>query len=188
MKQSAGLLVYRRKNGQLEVLIAHMGGPFHASKDAGHWSIPKGEYEPGEDPKAAARREFKEELAKGIPDGDWQELGSIKYKNGKQVSAWAVEGDLDADSIKSNSVEIEWPPRSGKKQRFPEIDRAGWFYLTTAAHKLVPAQAEFLRRLAELLNVELPAPWNARQGRADKVDSTGPAGAPEPKVDQGSLF
>src|SRR5271155_4460626 len=96
IKHSAGLLVYRMKSGQPEVLIAHMGGPFHAKKDAGHWSIPKGEYEEGEDPEAAAKREFSEELSKAVPPGEWLELGMVEYKNGKQVLVWALQGDLDA--------------------------------------------------------------------------------------------
>jgi predicted NUDIX family NTP pyrophosphohydrolase len=152
-KQSAGLLVYRLKDSGPEVLIAHMGGPFHAKKDAGHWSIPKGEYEDGEDPKEVARREFNEELGKAVPDGEWIELGKIEYKNGKEVVVWAVEGDLDVSQTTSNTFELEWPPRSGKIQEFPEIDRAAWFSLPEAAAKLIPAQAEFMERLANKLNV-----------------------------------
>ena len=150
-KQSAGLLVYRQSNGRLEVLIAHMGGPFHAKKDYGHWSIPKGEYDEGEDPKQVARREFGEELGKAVPDGDWLELGSIEYKNKKRVLIWAIEGNLDATHTTSNTFKMEWPPGSGKTQEFPEIDRAGWYGIDEAAKKLVPAQAEFLERLAEKL-------------------------------------
>jgi predicted NUDIX family NTP pyrophosphohydrolase len=152
-KQSAGLVVYRLTNGQPEVLIAHMGGPFHAKKDAGHWSIPKGEFEEGQDPIETARREFEEELDKTVPPGEWQELGSITYKNGKEVTAWALEGDLDVSEIKSNTFKIEWPPRSGKIQEFPEIDRAGWFSLPEAAGKLISEQVAFLERLANLLHV-----------------------------------
>lgn len=160
-KQSAGLLVYRRRGGVVEVLIAHMGGPFHASKDAGHWSIPKGEYEEGEDPKEVARREFGEELSKEAPHGEWLGLGSVRYKNGKTVSVWAVEGDLDTADIKSNTFEMEWPPRSGKIQSFPEIDRASWFRLEEAAQKLIPEQAEFIQRLAKKLGVDFnPAKVN----------------------------
>lgn len=153
-KQSAGLLVYRTKNGQLEVLIAHMGGPFHAKKDAGHWSIPKGEYDQGENPRDVARREFEEELGKKAPPGEWQDLGSIEYSNKKKVTAWVVKGDLDTSSITSNTFELEWPPRSGKMQEFPEIDKAGWFSLKEASQKLIPAQVEFLQRLADKLNVD----------------------------------
>jgi len=162
-KRSAGLLVYRLKNDQPEVLIAHMGGPFHGAKDAGHWSIPKGEFNEGDDPKVTAVREFGEELGKAVPEGDWEELGSITYKNGKEVFAWALEGDLDVAEIKSNTFELEWPPRSGKVQEFPEIDRAGWFSLPEAAGRLIPDQVIFLERLANLLHVpfgaeEVPGP------------------------------
>jgi len=154
-KHSAGLLVYRKKGSTIEVLVAHMGGPFHAKKDEGHWSIPKGEYEEGEDPLATAKREFKEELGKKVPGGKLIELGDIKQKNNKIVTAWAVAGDLDTTSIKSNTFEVEWPPHSGKTQEFPEIDRAGWFSLEETAKKLIPGQATFLKRLADKLNVKL---------------------------------
>lgn len=164
-KQSAGLLVYRLRDGQPEVLIAHMGGPFHAKKDAGHWSVPKGEFDAGDDPRTTASREFGEELGKTVPDGDWEDLGSITYKNGKEVFAWALEGDLDVSEIRSNTFELEWPPRSGKTQEFPEIDRAGWFGLSEATAKLIPDQVVFLERLANLLHVpfgteEVPGPPN----------------------------
>jgi predicted NUDIX family NTP pyrophosphohydrolase len=152
-KQSAGLLVYRLKNGTPEVLLAHMGGPFHAKKDAGHWSIPKGEFDEGEDPRATAVREFGEELGKAVPEGEWQDLGSVTYKNGKEVFAWSLEGDLDAADITSNTFKLEWPPRSGQIQEFPEIDRAGWFGLPQAAIKLIPDQAIFIERLANFLHV-----------------------------------
>lgn len=131
-----------------------MGGPFHVKKDFGHWSIPKGEYEENEDPKEVAKREFGEELGKEVPEGEWQELGIVEYKNKKTVTAWAIEGDLDVANITSNDFEMEWPPRSGKMQKFPEIDRADWFNLPTAAKKLIPAQAEFLYRLADKLGVD----------------------------------
>jgi len=164
-KQSAGLLVYRKKAGKLEVLIAHMGGPFHAKKDAGHWSIPKGEYEEGEEPKEVAKREFNEELGKDIPKGDWLELGTVEYKNTKQVAAWAVEGDLDVKQIRSNTFKMEWPPRSGNIQEFPEIDRAGWFSLAEAAKKLIPAQVELLERLAEKIGVTLEPAEEGKQNQ-----------------------
>lgn len=162
-RQSAGLLVYRLKDGLPEVLIAHMGGPFHGKKDQGHWSIPKGEFNEGEDPKMTAIREFSEELGKAVPPGDWQDLGSVTYKNGKEVFAWAVEGDLDVSDITSSTFKLEWPPRSGVVQEFPEIDRAGWFSLPEAAAKLIPDQVMFLERLANLLHVpfgaeEIPGP------------------------------
>lgn len=140
-----------------------MGGPFHGKKDQGHWSIPKGEFNEGEDPKMTAIREFSEELGKAVPPGDWQDLGSVTYKNGKEVFAWAVEGDLDVSDITSSTFKLEWPPRSGVVQEFPEIDRAGWFSLPEAAAKLIPDQVMFLERLANLLHVpfgaeEIPGP------------------------------
>jgi predicted NUDIX family NTP pyrophosphohydrolase len=132
-----------------EVLLVHPGGPFWAKKDAGAWSIPKGEHEDGDDPRACALREFEEELGTPLPaDAELVELGSVKLKSGKQVTAFAVEGDLDADSITSNTFTMEWPPRSGRTREFPEVDRAGWFDLARAREKLNPAQAEFLVRLA----------------------------------------
>jgi predicted NUDIX family NTP pyrophosphohydrolase len=132
-----------------EVLLVHPGGPFWAKKDAGAWSIPKGEHEDGDDPRACALREFEEELGTPLPaDAELVELGSVKLKSGKQVTAYAVEGDLDADSITSNTFTMEWPPRSGRTREFPEVDRAGWFDLARAREKLNPAQAEFLVRLA----------------------------------------
>lgn len=153
-KHSAGLLVYRKKGDRLEVLIAHMGGPWWAKKDTGAWSIPKGEYEEGEDPLEAAKREFKEELGKDIPKGKPVELGEIEQKNKKIVKVWAIEGDLNVAETKSNILKIEWPPRSGKMQEFPEIDRAAWFTPEEAASKLIAGQAMFLERLADRLNVK----------------------------------
>jgi predicted NUDIX family NTP pyrophosphohydrolase len=150
--QSAGLLVYRFKEGQLEVLIAHMGGPFH-KKDAGHWSFPKGEFNEEEDPKETAKREFVEELNKQVPEGEWKDLGSVTYKNGKQIFIWALEGDLDVSDTQSNTFSLEWPPRSGNVQEFPEIDKAGWFSLQAAAPKLIPDLVPFLERLANELHV-----------------------------------
>jgi predicted NUDIX family NTP pyrophosphohydrolase len=129
------------------VLIVHPGGPFWARKDEGAWSIPKGEYAEGEDPQACALREFEEETGTALPEGELIELGTAKQRSGKVVTAWAAEGDLDADAIKSNEFEMEWPPRSGRMRSFPEVDRAGWFGLDEAAAKLNPAQAVFLERL-----------------------------------------
>jgi predicted NUDIX family NTP pyrophosphohydrolase len=130
------------------VLLVHPGGPFWASKDAGAWSIPKGEYDDGDDPRACALREFEEELGTPLPAGaELTELGSVKLKSGKQITAYAVEGDLDADAITSNTFTMEWPPRSGRTREFPEVDRAGWFDLEQAREKLNPAQAELLVRL-----------------------------------------
>jgi predicted NUDIX family NTP pyrophosphohydrolase len=145
MKQSAGILLHRGG----EVLLVHPGGPFWAKKDAGAWSIPKGEYEDGDDPRAAALREFEEELGSALPAGtELVELGTVKQKSGKRITAYAAEGDLDPETISSNTFEMEWPPRSGRMQRFPEVDRAGWFSIEEAREKLNPAQAEFLVRLA----------------------------------------
>jgi predicted NUDIX family NTP pyrophosphohydrolase len=146
-QRSAGILLYRHGDEGLEVLVVHPGGPFFARRDAGAWSIPKGLYEPGEEPLACARREFAEELGSACPDGPALELGEIRQRNGKRVTAWAVQGDLDATAITSNSFELEWPPRSGHFQEFPEVDRAAWFTLDEARDKLIAAQAAFLDRL-----------------------------------------
>jgi predicted NUDIX family NTP pyrophosphohydrolase len=143
-KQSAGILLHR--DG--EVLLVHPGGPFWAKKDAGAWSIPKGEYEEGDDPRACALREFEEELGSALPAGtELVELGTVKQKSGKRITAFAAEGDLDPETISSNTFEMEWPPRSGRTQEFPEVDRAAWFSIEEAREKLNPAQAEFLVRL-----------------------------------------
>ena len=133
-----------------EVLLVHPGGPFWAKKDAGAWSIPKGEYE-DDDPRACARREFEEELGTPLPpDAELTELGTVRLKSGKEIAAFAVHGDLDAEKITSNRFTMEWPPRSGRMREFPEVDRAGWFDLETAREKLNPAQAELLVRLSPL--------------------------------------
>jgi predicted NUDIX family NTP pyrophosphohydrolase len=150
-RRSAGILLYRVARGAPEVLLVHPGGPFWARKDAGAWSIPKGEYVDGEDPRACALREFEEETGTALPPGELIELGSVKQKGGKMVSAWAAEGDLDADSIRSNTFTMEWPPRSGRTEEFPEVDRAEWFVVDAAREKLVEAQTEFLDRLLERL-------------------------------------
>jgi predicted NUDIX family NTP pyrophosphohydrolase len=154
-KQSAGLLVYRKKDDQVEVLIVHPGGPFWANKDQGVWSIPKGLYE-DEDPKDAAYREFEEEIGQPAPKGQTTELGTIEQRNNKTVIAWAVEGDLDASNIKSNTIMIDWPPRSGKKMEIPEVDKAMWATLDEASQKLNPDQIPFIKRLAQKLNIEIP--------------------------------
>lgn len=148
-KTSAGILMYRLANGQPEVFLVHPGGPFWKNKDLGSWSIPKGEYT-DEDPLSAARREFQEETGFTV-EGDFRPLTPVRQKGGKQVSAWAVEGDLDAAAIRSMEFEIEWPPRSGRMARFPEVEKAAWFPLDLAAKKLNAAQADFVRQLAELL-------------------------------------
>src|SRR6266403_1093282 len=148
---SAGLLMFRRRNKELEVLLAHPGGPFFARKDDGAWTIPKGEAAPGEDLLTRAQIEFEEEL--GIkPSGNWIPLGSIKQKGGKTVHAWAIEGDLPKTfALKSNTFEVEWPPRSGKMKEFPEIDRAEFFPEEMVRRKINPAQVPFLDRVREAL-------------------------------------
>jgi predicted NUDIX family NTP pyrophosphohydrolase len=145
-KQSAGLLMYRFTKGEIELLLVHPGGPFWARRDVGAWSIPKGEYPASEDALAAAIREFEEET--GIrPAGTFLPLGQIVQRGGKVVVAWAVEGDLDPRRIRSNTFELEWPPRSGRRSTFPEIDRAEWFSPAQAREKILSSQREFITRL-----------------------------------------
>ena len=152
--RSAGLLLFRRASpAAVEVMLAHMGGPFWAGKDRGAWSIPKGEYEPGEEALAAARREFVEELGHEVPAGEELELGEVTQAGGKRIRAWALEGDIDVSRISSNTFEMEWPPRSGRRRRFPEIDRAGWFDLDTARGKLVKGQVPLIDMLAARLGL-----------------------------------
>jgi predicted NUDIX family NTP pyrophosphohydrolase len=148
-RRSAGIVLYRAGEGGLEVLLVHPGGPFWAKKDRGAWSIPKGEYEPGEDAQACALREFEEETGTRLQAPELVELGAVTQKAGKEVTAWAARGDLDAAAVRSNSFTMEWPPRSGRQQEFPEIDRAEWFALDQARAKLVAAQVELIDRLAE---------------------------------------
>jgi predicted NUDIX family NTP pyrophosphohydrolase len=148
MRRSAGLLLYRRTPGGVEVLLAHPGGPFFVKKDEGHWSIPKGEIDPGEDEWSAARREFREELGVAAPSGIPVSLGEAKQGSGKINVIWALEGDPGAFEVRSNLFELEWPPRSGRKAEFPEVDRVGWFGLDVAAGKLFASQRPFLDRLA----------------------------------------
>ncbi len=145
-KRSAGILLFRRRGPQTEVLLAHPGGPLWKNKDEGSWSIPKGEYTGDEDPLQAAKREFQEETGAAI-SGDIIPLGEIRQRSGKIVSAWALERDLDPATVRSNTFSMIWPPRSGKSQEFPEIDRAEWLSLDTARRKILPAQAELLDRL-----------------------------------------
>ena len=149
-KQSAGILLYRTINNTLEVFLVHPGGPYFKNKDDGSWSIPKGEFLNDEEALTAAKREFEEETGQPI-DGKFIELGTIQQKNGKVVHAWAVEGDINHETIFSNTCEIEWPPRTGKKLTIPEIDRAAWFSPATAKQKINPAQAELVDRLAAIL-------------------------------------
>jgi predicted NUDIX family NTP pyrophosphohydrolase len=147
-KRSAGLLLYRRRDGdRIEVLLVHPGGPFWAGRDAGAWSVPKGEYEAEEDPRLAARREFQEELGTPAPDSDELDLGEVRQRSGKIVSAWAIEGDLDASRIVSNTCLVQWPPGSGKQIEVPEVDRAEWFELEQAQEKINDAQVALLERL-----------------------------------------
>ena len=148
-RTSAGLLLYRWRDGALEVFLVHPGGPFWARKDDGAWSIPKGEFAPGEDPLVAARREFAEETGLAV-DGEVRALAPIRQAGGKVVHAFAVEGELDADAIRSNSFTIEWPPRSGRLREFPEVDRAGWFALAEARRKILKSQLGLLEQLAQL--------------------------------------
>ncbi len=145
-KKSAGLLMYRETCGRIEVFLVHPGGPFWARKDDGAWSIPKGEFEDGEDPLEAARREFQEETGSAAL-GDFQPMEPLKQPSGKTVYAWAVQGDADPAELKSNTFSLEWPPRSGRLQEFPEVDRAGWFTIETARRKILKGQAGFLEQL-----------------------------------------
>jgi predicted NUDIX family NTP pyrophosphohydrolase len=151
-RTSAGILLYRRSRGGLEVLLAHPGGPFFARKDAGHWTIPKGEVEPGEEPLAVARREFEEETGHAVPAGAPVDLGAIRQKGGKLVHAWAVEGDLDPAVAVSNTFELQWPPRSGRVQTFPEVDRVEWFAIEEARTRIRAAQVPLLDRLETRLH------------------------------------
>jgi predicted NUDIX family NTP pyrophosphohydrolase len=148
-KRSAGLLLFRRTGQGVEVLLGHMGGPFFAKKDAGAWSVPKGEYEPGETAWAAARREFQEELGLPAPDGEAVALGEVRQSNGKIVTVWAIEADLDPAAAVPGTFTMEWPPRSGRIQEFPELDRVAWLSPDRAREVIVKAQAAFLDRLAE---------------------------------------
>ncbi|WP_406462519.1 NUDIX domain-containing protein [Streptomyces sp. NBC_01622] len=148
-KRSAGLLLFRHTDHGLEVLLGHMGGPFFARRDAGAWSVPKGEYEPDETAWDAARREFQEELGLAPPEGEAIGLGEVRQTNGKVVTAWAIEADLDPATVVPGTFRMEWPPRSGQVQEFPELDRVEWMDLERARAAIVKAQATFLDRLAE---------------------------------------
>jgi predicted NUDIX family NTP pyrophosphohydrolase len=156
-KRSAGILLYRRPHEggeRLEVLLVHPGGPFWARRDEGAWSLPKGEHDDGEDAQACALRELAEETGSdlGLDPDRLVALGEVRLRSGKRVTAWAAEGDLDADAVVSNTFELEWPPRSGRRQTYPEVDRAGWFGLDDARRKLLPAQAPFLDRIVAALD------------------------------------
>jgi predicted NUDIX family NTP pyrophosphohydrolase len=152
-KKSAGLLLYRQSSGgDLEVLLVHPGGPFWRNKDEGAWTIPKGEFDDEEEPLAAAKREFEEELGAVPPQGEYLALGPIKQKGGKTVFAWSAEGDFDPAELKSNTFECEWPPRSGRTDQFPEVDRAEWLSPEMAKRKILAAQAPLIEELLELLH------------------------------------
>ncbi|MHB1987258.1 MAG: NUDIX domain-containing protein [Acidimicrobiales bacterium] len=155
VRQSAGLLVYRRPrtSGLVEMLLAHPGGPYFARKDIGAWTIPKGEPEPGEELLAAAEREFAEEIGLAPPEGPRVDLGEVRQASGKRVRAFAVEGDIDLSRVTSNLFELEWPPRSGRTEVFPEVDRAGWFDAVEARVRLNTAQAELVGRLTAHLEM-----------------------------------
>jgi predicted NUDIX family NTP pyrophosphohydrolase len=155
-KYSAGLLLYRRRQGVLEVFLVHPGGPYWAQKDLGAWSIPKGEFSPSEDPLAAARREFAEETG-FTAIGTFRPLTPVKQPGGKVIQAWAVEGDCDPGAIRSNTFSVEWPPGSGRQQIFPEVDRAAWFSLEAAKAKILKGQVALLNELPHLLEGEAGA-------------------------------
>ena len=149
-KSSAGLLLYRRR-GELEVFLVHPGGPFWAKKDAGAWSLPKGEFEEGEEPLQAAKREFAEETGFSV-DGEFGRLDPLRQRGGKIIYAWTIEGDCDAAQARSNLFSLEWPPKSGRMQQFPEIDRAQWFTIPEARKRIMAGQIEFLDQLAAKLD------------------------------------
>src|SRR3989442_16006121 len=149
--RSAGLLVYRIRDGSREVLLVHPGGPYWAGKDLGAWSIPKGEIGPDEDPLDAAKREFVEETGCEPPNGPYTSLGALGQPSGKIIEAWAAPGDCDPEAVRSNTFTMEWPPRSGRRQDFPEIDRAGWFGLKEAHRRIIKGQRGFLRALERSL-------------------------------------
>jgi predicted NUDIX family NTP pyrophosphohydrolase len=151
VRRSAGILLFRRASEEIDVLLGHMGGPFWARRDAGAWSIPKGEYEPDEQPLAAARREFEEELGLPAPDGDLLDLGDVQQSGGKVVTVWAVEGELDPHRVVPGTFLMEWPKGSGQQREFPEIDRVAWLSVDHARPKIVAAQRAFLDRLEQRL-------------------------------------
>jgi predicted NUDIX family NTP pyrophosphohydrolase len=148
-RRSAGILLFRRRAGTVEVLLAHPGGPFWARRDAGAWSVPKGEYDDDEPPQVAARREFTEELGLPVPDGPMLPLGEIKQRSGKVVIAWAIEADLDPSTVTPGTFELEWPRGSGRMVETPEIDRVAWWTLEEARLRMVSGQQPFLDRLTE---------------------------------------
>jgi carbohydrate kinase (thermoresistant glucokinase family) len=171
-RHSAGILLYRTR-ADVEVLLGHMGGPFWARRDVGAWSVPKGEHQPEEDPFAAARREFQEELGVPVPDGDPADLGTVRQSGGKQVRVWALDADLDLTRIVPGTFTMEWPRGSGRIQEFPEIDRAAWLSMTQARDKIVASQRPFLDRLTDLL---MPGP-DAAPGPVTAILVIGVAGS-----------
>ncbi len=166
-KLSAGLLLFRRPVSTVEVFLVHPGGPFWERKDLGSWSLPKGEYQAGEDPFAVALREFEEETGFKLAPGEYVLLGEIKQPSGKIITAWALEHDLDATAVKSNLFELEWPPKSGKQEQFPEVDRARWFGLPVAQQKILKGQAGFLAALAKHLGLPESVFEGAHNNEAD---------------------
>ncbi|MGA2036586.1 MAG: NUDIX domain-containing protein [Acidimicrobiales bacterium] len=174
-KLSEGLVLYRtsgKEPGRLELLIVHPGGPFWANKDEGAWSIPKGEQEPGDPPAACARREFSEELGVAPPEGPWTDLGEVVQRGGKRVHAWAVRGDLDVSKIRSNTFDIQWPPRSGRTRSFPEIDAAAWATVDEARQKLVAAQVALVDRLVASVGYDPPSAGGDPPPAGDDPSST----------------
>ena len=159
-KKSAGILLFREISGRLEVLLVHPGGPFWSKKDEGAWSIPKGEFEEDETPLEAARREFEEEMGSPV-QGEAIPLSQLKQPSGKIIHAWAVRGDFNPALLRSNTFPLEWPPKSGRMQEFPEVDRAGWFTIETANQKILNGQAAFLEQLQEILGMS-----SAQKGQA----------------------
>ncbi len=153
-KTSAGIILFRKKE-KIEFLLVHPGGPFFAKKDEGVWSIPKGENDNGDELLSVAKREFKEETGFDAPEGEYIPLGTVTQKNGKEVHAWGVEGEIDAENITSNTIMIDWPPRSGKQMEIPEVDKAGFFDLEAAKNKVNPAQIPLLERLLTFLENEV---------------------------------
>lgn len=178
-KKSAGLLLFRQTSGELEVLLAHMGGPYWEKKDEGSWSIPKGEFDENEDPLNAAKREFEEETGT-VPVGDFIPLEPLKQPSGKLIYAWAVKAEFDPATLRSNMFSIEWPPKSGKQQEFPEIDRAAWLTPEVAKRKILKGQAPFVDQLQVILGA-----GNQSQAGGHESARYSSGGA---AVAQGSLF
>ncbi len=167
-KLSAGILLYRVREGEIEVFLAHPGGPYWAKKDNGAWSIPKGEFEEGDDPLATAKREFLEETGSPV-EGKFQPLSPVKQRSGKVVHAWVVEGDIDATTVKSKPFSMEWPPRSGIAQEFPEVDKGEWFNIPSARKKLLPGQRGFLEELQNLVGHAAPESKPIANARRSKT-------------------